>query len=50
VEVVQPQARITANGLEIVDDGAVVRFQGGVNFTSDGKPVAPGSKRVEAQR
>jgi len=37
VEVLQPKMRINANGLEVVDNGAVVKFSGGVRFVSFGQ-------------
>ena len=35
VEVVQPRVRINANSMEVIENGGVVRFQGGVRFVAD---------------
>ncbi|MBX6424520.1 MAG: LPS export ABC transporter periplasmic protein LptC [Variibacter sp.] len=48
VEVLQQNARIAANEMEVVDNGAVVHFRGGVRFISSAAGLAPARKPQEA--
>jgi lipopolysaccharide export system protein LptC len=50
VEVTQPQARITADGMEVVDSGEVVVFTGNVRFTSTGDHMAQAGEPAGAAR